>query len=175
MDTNGCSAGFSPRCFGKNHSISSCFLSSKHIPGAAGRWGGLNQPPAGFRDAPTQKNQATPLARLQTGVSNTVPGLKAKSFPSCTKSKGVVILYLQGLFPNIATAAQNASPLVLRTLNLSESDKPISDFWCWTALFPSRKPQIKEEKAHSDFHPRHYSFKLFHLFLSASFHFLLLL
>lgn len=88
FDTNGCSTGCSLRCFGKNHTITRCFLSSNHIPGAAGRWGGLNRPPAGFRDAPTQENQATPLARLQTPVSNTNPRLKADSLLLQQRARG---------------------------------------------------------------------------------------
>lgn len=79
MDTNGCSPGFPLTCFGKNASISFYFLSTNHIPEVAGRWAGLNQPPTGFRDAPTQENQAAPLARLQTPVSNTSSGLKLKA------------------------------------------------------------------------------------------------
>lgn len=93
LDTNGCSTGCSLRCFGKNHTITYCFLSSNHIPGAAGRWGGLNRPPAGFRDAPTQENQATPLARLQTPVSNTNPGLKANCLLLQQRARGCHFLF----------------------------------------------------------------------------------
>lgn len=116
MDTNGCSTGFSPRCFGKYHTITSCFLSSNHTPGAAGRWGGLNQPPAGFRDAPTQENQATPLARLQTAVSNTSPGLKANCLPLWQRAKGLSsFFFIYKTFSHTATAAQTADLWVLKT------------------------------------------------------------
>jgi len=67
---------FSPLYFGKNHTTTSCSLPSNNIRGAAGRWGGLNRPLAGFGDVSTQENQTTALACVQTAVSNTIPGLK---------------------------------------------------------------------------------------------------
>lgn len=76
-DTNGWSTGFSRNHFGRCYHLPSCLLSSSHIYSAACRWGGLNQPLVGSRDAPTQENQTTPLARLQTAVSNASPGPKA--------------------------------------------------------------------------------------------------
>lgn len=50
----------------------------------------MNWPPAGFRDAPTQENQATTLARTQTAASNASPGLK-KSHNTTAESEGIFI------------------------------------------------------------------------------------
>lgn len=71
----------------------------------------MNQPPAGFRDAPTQENQATPLARVQTAVSNTSPGLKANCFLLERRARGspfFFFFFYSKTFCHIATAAQTA-------------------------------------------------------------------
>lgn len=70
----------------------------------------MNQPPAGFRDAPTQENQATPLARVQTAVSNTSAGLKANCFLLEQRARGGVAIFFfnSKTVCHIATAAQTA-------------------------------------------------------------------
>lgn len=78
----------------------------------------MNQPPAGFRDAPTQENQATPLARLQTAVANTSPGLKANCLLLKQRARGCHFLFAR-LFFHIATAVQTADLWVLKILHLS--------------------------------------------------------
>lgn len=190
MDTNGCSTGFSPRCFGKYHTITSCFLSSNHTPGAAGRWGGLNQPPEGFRDAPTQENQATPLARLQTAVSNTSRGLKANCLPLWQRARGwCLFFYLQDFFshcysyPDCWSAGAENSKLnwVRISIYFASTDlatnKPMSHFWSGPALFLSwRRSQRTENRKPSQIITRDiFSFKLSSFSFKLSFYVLLLL
>lgn len=136
MDTDGCSAGFPPRSFGENITVTSRF----HIPGAAGRWGGLNQPPAGFRDAPTQENQVTPLARLQTVVYSTRPGLRANYLPL---QQGASLFFL---FTRPFSHGHSHSDCWSRCWKLEwtgqtpcvdnvATDKPVSHLRSWSALF----------------------------------------
>lgn len=53
----------------------------------------MSRPPAGFRDAPTQENQAAPLARVQTAGSDTSPGLKTNSFLLEQRARGRHFFY----------------------------------------------------------------------------------
>lgn len=138
-DTNGWSTGFSPSCFGKCYPLTNCLLSCDHIYSAACRCGGLNRPPAGSRDAPTQENQATPLARLQTAVSNTSPGLKA--------SRGWCIFL-------------NLKPV------LGSFPWPENILLVWTSLLLMWRTRLLKNTKQWHFHPvLYFSFTLFFLSL----------
>lgn len=148
MDTHGCSTGVLYTYFGNYHTITANFLSFNHICGAAGRWGGLKQPPAGFRDAPTQEDKAAPLARLQTVVSNTSPGLKVSQSSS-----------LQGdnfLFARFFHTATAALKLYTWTLNILL----VQPFW------HVKKATVEK---HRKYHTQHFSFCLISFLAIASY------
>lgn len=159
MDTNGCSTGFSLSCFGKKHTITSCFLCSNHIPSPVGRWGGLNQPPAGFRDAPTQENQATALARLQTAAANTGPGLKAGCLLLRHTQRGRLFYSLDFLchcWPLPDGWSLGAKNFPLKSIGISihvagtelGANEPVSPFTSRPALFLRQRQSQRKEGSH---------------------------